>query len=117
MQELINKYFNKLCSEKFFQYDDEVIIGKVKDVIQDLKNQIKYVKDPNNDGHYKENIQLIIRETKKLIKEIKATYSNKEDVIKLEIHPMISFYTLKDKKNLFDELKMYYDELEEEENE
>ena len=37
MQNLINKYFSKLCSEKFFKNDDENIIGEVKDVIENLK--------------------------------------------------------------------------------
>lgn len=113
MQKLINKYFNKLCSDKFFQYDDEIIIGKVKDVIQDLKEQIKYVKY-NQEEYDKEEIQTITVETKKLIKEIQNTYSNKNDIIELVLHPMLGFYTIGDRKELYEDLKMYYDELEEE---
>lgn len=112
MQKLINKYFNKLCSDKFFQYDDEIIIGKVKDVIQDLKEQIEYVKEPKNNFD-KEEIKFITNEAKKLINEIQNTYSNKNDIIELVVHPMLGFYSLGDRKNLYEELKMYYDELEE----
>ena len=43
MQELINEFFDKLCKNKFFKNDDEEIIGKVKDVIQNLNEQIEYV--------------------------------------------------------------------------
>lgn len=112
VQKLINKYFNKLCSNKFFRYDEETIIGTVKDVIQDLKEKIEYVKESENNFD-KEEIKFITNEAKKLINEIQNIYSNKNDVIELVLHPMLGFYTLGDRKNLYEELKMYYDELEE----
>lgn len=112
MQKLINKYFNKICSNKFFKYDEETIIGKVNDVIQDLKEKIEYVKEPENNFD-KEEIKFITNEAKKLINEIQNTYSNKNDIIELVLHPMLGFYSLGDRKNLYEELKMYYDELEE----
>ena len=37
-QFFINRYFHKLRTEKFFKNDDEEIIGKAKDVIQNLKD-------------------------------------------------------------------------------
>lgn len=49
MQKLINKYFSKLCTEKFFKNDDQNIIGKVKDVIRNLEEQIKFVNNPKNE--------------------------------------------------------------------
>ena len=30
MQELINKYFNELCKDKFFKNDDEELLEKQK---------------------------------------------------------------------------------------
>lgn len=113
MQNKINEYFNKLCSEKFFKYDDEEIIGKVKDVIDDLKQQYEFVNNPDNDVD-KEDIEFITNEVINLINEIKNTYSNENDVIKIEVHPMAGFYTLVNKEVLFEELKEYYEELEEE---
>lgn len=111
MQKLINKYFNKLCSNKFFKYDDEIIIGKVKDVVQDLEEQIEYVTNPDN-NYDKQEQEFIFSEAKKLIREINDTYSNKNDVIEISLHPMLGFYVLQDAKVLFEDLKDYYDELE-----
>lgn len=34
MQNLINYYFKQLCDDKFFENNEEVIIGKAKDVIK-----------------------------------------------------------------------------------
>lgn len=112
MQKLINKYFNKICSNKFLRCDEEAIIGRVNDVIQVLKKQIEYVKEAKNNFD-KEEIRFITNEAKKLINEIQNTYPNKNDVIELVLHPMLGFYSLGDRKNLYEELKMYYDELEE----
>lgn len=112
MQKLINKYFNKLCSEKFFKNDDEDIIGKVKDVIENLKEQIKYVNNPKNKV-CQEDIEFIVNEANELIKEINTNYPNKNDVIGISLHPMAGFYVLQDKETLFEELNEYYEELEE----
>ena len=49
MQELINEFFDKLCKNKFFKNDDEEIIGKAKDVIQNLNEQIEYVMNEENE--------------------------------------------------------------------
>lgn len=112
MQELINKYFNKLCKDKFFKNDDEVIIGKAKDVIDNLNNQIAFAKNIENglDEEYK---KFIVDEATELIQEINNTYSNKDDVIDIEVNPMSGFYVLQNKESLLEELKEYYGELEE----
>ena len=39
-QFFINKYFQKLSNTKFFKNDENAIIGKAKDVIKNLQNQI-----------------------------------------------------------------------------
>ncbi|MCI8470474.1 MAG: hypothetical protein HFJ35_03130 [Clostridia bacterium] len=112
MQKLINKYFSKLCTEKFFKNDDEDIIGKVKDVIENLKEQIKFVNTPENDV-CKEDIEFIIKSANELIAVINSNYTNKNDVIGISVNPMAGFYMLQSKETLFKELKEYYEELEE----
>ena len=106
MQQKINEYFNKLTSEKFFKYDDEKIMGRAKDVICDLKEQVKYIKDPKNKID-KEECKYLVKEANSLIKEIKKKYKNKDDVIKIEVHPMSGFYCLAEKEDLYDELNDY----------
>ena len=113
MQELINNYFKKLCKNKFFKNDDEEIIGKVKDVIQNLNEQIEYVMNEENEIS-KEERDAIVNEATKLIEKINNNYSNKDDVIWLNNSPMDSFYDLQEKESLYEELKEYYEELEEE---
>lgn len=112
MQSLINEYFSKLCSDKFFINDGENIIGRTKDIIEELEQESKYVSNPNNKIS-KEEVEFITNEAKDLINEIKKEYSNEDDVIKISLHPMVGFYTLIDKESLCEELKEYYDELEE----
>ena len=85
MQEMINEYFEKLTNEKFFKYDDEVIIGKAKDVIYDLEEQVKYIKNPKNKID-KEEIKFITREAKMLIKEIRKKYKDKNNIIEIRVH-------------------------------
>lgn len=111
MQELINKYFNKICSDKFLKNDDEAIIGKAKYVIENLKEQIEYVHNPKNEID-EEDIDFIVNEAIMLIEEINKTYPNKDDVIKISIHPMLGFYVLQRKDSLYEELKDYYEEME-----
>lgn len=112
MQELINKYFDKLCSGKFFKNDDEIIIGKAKDVIDNLKYQITYAKDPKN-KLCEIDIEIVVESANELIEEINRTYSNKDDVIEIAIHPMAGFYVLKDTKAVLKDLKEYYEDTEE----
>ena len=112
MQKLINKYFSKLCSDKFFKDDDETIIGKAKDVIRNLEQQLEYIKNPENNID-EEDIEFITNESNSLIKEIQEKYPNKEDVIEISVHPMAGFYVLINKEDLLNELKEYYEELEE----
>ena len=108
MQNLINEYFNKINSKKFLKDDDEVIIGKAEDVINNLKQQVEYVKNPKNNID-EEEIEFIESETKELIEEIQNNYSN-NDVIKIAIHPMAGFYVLQDKEDLYEDLKEYFEE-------
>ena len=112
MQKLINKYFSKLCTEKFFMNDDQNIIGKVKDVIRNLEEQIKFVNNPKNEI-CQEDIEFITNAANELITEINTHYTNKNDVIWIELSPMYGFYMLQQKEALLKELKEYYEELEE----
>ena len=112
MQKLINKYFNELCKEKFFKEDDEVLIGKAKDVIDNLTSQIEYAKDPAN-ALNECDIEFVVNEATDLIQEINKHYQDKDDVIEIALHPMSGFYVLQDKEKLLEELQDYYEELEE----
>ena len=107
-QKLINKYFKKLTPDKFFKNDDETMIGRVKDVIEELCKQTEILKDSSDEYEC-----YIFSETHRLVKEIKKTYSNNNDVIMLFVHPMSTFYELADVSGLYEELKEYYKELEE----
>lgn len=113
MQELINEFFDKLCKNKFFKNDEEEIIGKAKDVIQNLNEQIEYVMNEENEISEEER-EAIVDEATKLIQIINNKYSNKDDVIWLNSSPMDNFYYLQEKESLYEELKKYYEELEEE---
>lgn len=111
MQELINRYYSELISKGFLRHDEEAIIGKAKDVLQNLKDQIDYTKNPDNNIE-KEDIEFIVTEANELMSEIEKKYK-KNDVIKIFDHPMSGFYVLQDKESLFEELKQYYEEMEE----
>lgn len=106
-QELINEYFKVLTSDKFFKNDDETIIGKAGDVIDEICKQTEILKDSNVEYEY-----YIFHETHKLVKEIKNKYSNNNDVIMLFVQPTSTFYELADVNDLYEELKEYYEELE-----
>ena len=110
---LLCEFFDKLCKNKFFKNDDEEIIGKVKDVIQNLNEQIEYVMNEKNEIS-KEERDAIVDEARKLIQKINNNYSNEDDVIWLNNSPMDNFYDLQEKESLYEELKEYYEELEEE---
>ena len=112
MQDLINYYFSKLCDSKFFKNDDEIIRGKAKDVIENLKEQSQFVNNSDNDV-CQEDIEFITNEVTSLINKIKEKYPNENDVIEISLHPMAGFYVLIDKEDLLKELKEYYEELEE----
>ena len=111
-QFFINKYFKKLSNTKFFRNDEDAIIGKEKDVIKNLQDQISYVGNIYNDID-EENKKMIITDANLLIKEIQKHYHNKNNVIGLYNHPMANFYILQDKNMLYQDLKDYYKELEE----
>ena len=112
MQELIDKYFNALCKDKFFKNDDEEIIGKAKDVVENLNDQIEYANNPKNELDEYDR-EFIADEATNLIQEIENTYSNKDNVIKIVLHPMAGYYGLQDKETLLEELQEYYKEVEE----
>lgn len=112
MKELINEIFSNICNGKFLRNDDEVIIGKVKDVIDNLKQQTEFVNNSDNKLD-EDEIKSITAQVNELIEQINNMYPNIEDVIKIEIHPMTGFYILADKKSLLEDLKEYYGEMEE----
>ena len=72
-QFFINKYFQKLSNTKFFRNDENAIIGKAKDVIKNLQDQIYYVENPHNDID-EENRDFIVEEANSLIEEIQKEY-------------------------------------------
>lgn len=109
-QFFINRFFNKLTSEDFFQNDDEAVIGKAKDVIQSLKDQIEYVKNPDHEFD-KEEATNIIDNSNDLINEIENTYHNKNNVVGIVNSPMAGFFVLQDKKSLYLDLKEYYEDM------
>ena len=113
MQEKINEYFNKLCKEKFFR-NDEALIGKAKDVIDDLEQNADYVKNDNSLD--KQEANFIIKETSKLVKKIKKEHPNLDDVIKLYDNEMGEFTELVETEILYNEMKEYYEEEYEDEN-
>jgi hypothetical protein len=115
-QFLINKYFKKLCNAKFFKNDEDAIIGRAKDVIKCLQDGVTYVKDPINEVN-EENRDFLVEETALLIKDIQNDYHNMNNVIGLTNHPMLGFYVLQDKTDLYNELKEYYEEMEEKDDE
>lgn len=106
-QKLINKYFKKLTSDKFFKNDDETIIGKAGDVIDEICKQTEILKDSSDEYE-----AFIFSETNSLVKEIKDTYSDMNDVIMISFHPMVGYYSLIEINDVYEELKEYYDELE-----
>lgn len=110
-QFFINNYFKKLSNTKFFRNDEDAIIGKAKDVIKNLQDQINYVENLHNDIS-EENKNMIITGANLLIKEIQQHYHNKNNVVGLYNHPMAGFYVLQDKYTLYKDLKDYYNELE-----
>ena len=111
-QFLINRYFHKLCKEKFFKNDEDAVIGSAKDVIQFLNENIEYAKnDRQQIGE--EWSDYIISESNNLIKEINKKYKNQRNIVGLFNHPMSGYFVLQEKQSLFEDLKEYYDELEE----
>ena len=111
-QFLINRYFHKLCKEKFLKNDEDAVIGSAKDVIQFLKENIEYAKnDKNIIGE--EWSEYVISESTNLIDEIDRNYKNKKNIVGLFNHPMSGYFVLQEKQSLFEDLKEYYDELEE----
>lgn len=111
-QFFINKYFKKISNTKFLKNDEDAIIGRAKDVIKNLQDQINYVENSHNDID-EENRDFIVEESNFLIEEIKKEHHNKNDVIGLNNHPMEGFYVLQDTDALYEDLKDYYNELEE----
>ncbi len=111
-QFFINRYFHKLCNKNFFKNDEEAIIGSAKNVIQVLKENIDYAKNPENNVS-EEWSEFIINESDNLIKEINKTYKNKSNIIGLFFHTMVGYFVLQDKKSLLEDLREYYNELEE----
>lgn len=111
-QLLINKYFHKLCKDKFFKNDEDAVIGSAKNVIQFLKENITYAnEDKNIVGE--EWAEYIISESYNLIEQINKAYKNKNNIVGLFNHPMSGYYILQEKQSLFEDLKEYYDELKE----
>ena len=111
MQDKINFYFSKLTKGTFFKNNEDEMIGKVKDVIQRLKENYDNMLE-RKDEFEEEELEYIGTSTTALIEEIKKKYKNEDDVIGLSVSPMDNFYFLQERSELHEELKEYYDELE-----
>lgn len=109
-QALINKYFNKLTTDKFFKNDNEAVIGKAKDVIQQLKSYAEDFKK-KEDEFDPEELEIWIEENEELINDIEQKYHNKNDVVGIFYHPMAGTFLLQDKDDLFEELKEEYEDM------
>lgn len=113
-QFFINRYFNKITTEEFFRNDDEAVIGKAKDVIEQLKSYTEDLKKKEDEFDLEE-LNIWITENEDLINNIEQKYHNKNDVIGIYYHPMAGTFLLQDKDELYEELKEYYKEMKEEE--
>ena len=98
-QFFINKYFQKLSNTKFFRNDENAIIGKAKDIIKNLQDQIYYVENPHNDID-EENRDFIVEEANSLIEEIQKEYpkvdiklTNEEKYTIVEISTKVNIIT------------------------
>lgn len=115
-QKLINKYYKILHSKKVIDYDNfENIIGPVKEVIKILDDEFCHRKKALDEYVNEEN-ELYCNMAKELIKEIRHKYIKRNNVIWISESAMAGFYILRNKEDLYTELKEYIDELEEEEN-
>lgn len=108
MQKLIKYYYSKLNSKDFFINDDEEIIGRAKDVIKTLRQELKFAQNLRN-GLDEEEIEFLQNETEKLIKEINNNYY-KKDIIRIYISHMAGFYVLQNEQDLYEDLKEYIEE-------
>ncbi|MBO6243345.1 MAG: hypothetical protein J6O41_02085 [Clostridia bacterium] len=111
-QFFINRYFHKLCKEKFFKNDEERVIGSARDVIKMLQGNIEYAKTNKNDIG-EEWSDYIISESTSLINEINEKYKKQNNIVGLFNNPMSGYFVLQEKNSLYEDLKEYYDELEE----
>ena len=110
-QFFINKYFDKLTTEEFFRNDEEAVIGKAKDVIEQLKEHMESCKNSKDEDI--EQLEEWIAEDEELIKEIEKEYPNQNDIVGIVYHPMAGTFILEDKDELYEELKEYYKEMKE----
>ena len=109
MQNIINTYFDRICKEKFLVNDPEEMIGRAKDVLQELQEQFDQYLSSESELDEEEK-EFISSEYKGLIEEIKKDVPNKNDVISLGYHPMADFYVLDSKEDTYKNVKDYYQE-------
>lgn len=109
MQNITNIYFDRICKEKFLINDPEAMIGRAKDVIQELQEQLDQYLSSESELDEEEK-EVLTADTKDLINEIKKEYKNQNDVIGLSYHPMADFYVLDSTENTYDNVKDYYKE-------
>ena len=114
-QFFINRYFNKITTEEFFRNDEEAVIGKAKDVIEQLKSYTEDLKIKEDEFDLEE-LNTWITENDDLINKIEQKYHNRNDVIGIYYHPIAGTFLLQDKDELYEELKEYYKEMKEEKN-
>ncbi len=109
MQNITNTYFDRICKEKFLINDPEAMIGRAKDVLQELQEQLDQFLNSERELDEEER-EIVTAETKDLIDEIKKEYPNQNDVIGLGYHPMADFYVLDSTEDTFKNVKEYYQE-------
>lgn len=111
-QIFINKYFNKLTTDEFLQNDEDAVIGKAKDVIEQLKEHMEGYKKAIEEND-KEVLEEWITEDEELISEIEKEYPNKEDIVGIAYHFMAGTFLLQDRSELLEDLKKRYKEMKE----
>lgn len=109
MQNITNTYFDRICKEKFLINDPEAMIGRAKDVLQELQEQLDQYLSSENELDEEEK-EVLTSDTKDLIDEIKKGYPNENDVISLAYHPMADFYVLHSRKDAYNNVRDYYQE-------
>ena len=96
-QNSINDYYNKLYGDKLME-DEERKIGRVKDIKNKLKEEIKAI--DSEDKEYKE---YYLEEFEQIMKELEE--KREDDIVEIFEHDMSAYYVILNQDSLYEELK------------
>ena len=105
IQDKINKYYKELYPKSPIQIIEEQIIGKVKDIIEKLIKNQKYVSNLDNEIE-EELIEHINFVTKELIEELQNM--NQDDIVTLFNNPMTEYYGINNSKVTLKKIQELY---------